>query len=368
MSGNDTATSDSSQKYLWMDMLRGIAIIAVVIHHWLGYMPYETSELALLIRTIAGTFVHLFFVLSGCGLTISYFQRRPSSWKEWARRRFVKLVVPYWIIITVTFIWADSVHFVMPTSIPNGYSWTVLLSYLTFSRNFYSPAWQLNPTFWFMPVIIGLYILFPILAKLLHKHGAIVLLAISVLVTYPSIYLFFGLSTDHQSSIPLSHLAEFSLGMSLGYLQLFHSRYFDRLTDFRFFCLGISLYTLAWAMAKFWEYGPSYDDLITAAGIYLIALYGNRQITKFSPRISARILTRLSNESYIIYLIHGPLILYMAKPIFISSIRFQMNSLIMIILSPIFCLIVFLLADCLSSPINSVGSRLFKNRNLNAIS
>jgi peptidoglycan/LPS O-acetylase OafA/YrhL len=303
---NDTPISNGSQKYLWMDMLRGMAIIAIVIHHWLLFMPYEHSKLATLIHTIAGTFVHLFFVLSGAGLTISYFQKRHFSWREWTRRRFVKLIVPYWIIITVTFILAYVFHFAIPNFITESYSWSVLLSYLTFSRNFYSPGWELNPTLWFMPVILGLYILFPVLVKILEKYGAIVLLAISVLITYLSIYLFFGFSTNHQSSIPLFHLSEFSLGMSLGYLQFFHPGYFNRLTDFRFLCLGVLLYTIAWAMATFWGYGPSYDDLFTAAGIYLIALYGYRWMITFSPRIAARIVAEFSKESYMIYLIHGP--------------------------------------------------------------
>jgi peptidoglycan/LPS O-acetylase OafA/YrhL len=364
---NKTTISDNSHKrvakseFVWMDVLRGMAIIAIVIHHWLLFMPYENSKLSTLIHTIAGTFVHLFFVLSGCGLTISYFQKKHFSLGEWARRRFVKLVAPYWIIITVTFILVNLFHFVMPAFITKSYSWSVLLTYLTFSRNFYSPPWELNPTFWFMPVILGLYILFPILVKTLEKYGAIVLLAISVLITYPSIYLFFGLSTDHQSSIPLFQLAEFSLGMSLGYLQLFHPGYFGRLTDFRFLCLGFLLYTIAWAMATFLEYGPSYDDLFTAAGIFLIALYAYRWMTKFSPRISARILTQFSKESYMIYLIHGPLILYLAKPIFIRSIGLETNSLMMIILSLIFCLIVFLLAKLLSPSINSLTFHWLKD-------
>jgi peptidoglycan/LPS O-acetylase OafA/YrhL len=351
--------SDNSQKFVWMDLLRGIAIIAIVIHHWLLFMPYENSKLATLIHAIAGTFVHLFFVLSGCGLTISYFQKKTFSWKDWAKRRFVRLIAPYWIIITVTFILVNLAHFAIADFITESYSWTVLLAYLTFSRNFYSPAWQLNPTFWFMPVILGLYILFPILAKTLEKYGAIVLFAMSVLVTYVSIYFFFGLSANHQSSIPLFHLAEFSLGMSLGYFQLFRPGYFDRFVDFKMFCLGILFYGMSWAMTTLWEYGLSYNDLFTAAGIYIIALYTCRWIMKSLSRISARILTQFSKESYMIYLIHGPLILYLAKPIFISFIGPEVNSLMMIIFSSIFCLIVFLLAKLISPPINSLASRLF---------
>lgn len=355
--------SDNSQKFLWMDMLRGIAIIAVVIHHWLLFMPYENSKFATLLHTIAGTFVHLFFVLSGCGLTISYFQKKAFSWRQWVRRRFVILIVPYWIIITLTFILVNLFHFAMPTFITESYSWTAFLAYLTFYRNFYSPAWQLNPTFWFMPVIFGLYVIFPLLVKILQKYGSIVLLTISALITYPSIYLFFKLSISHQSSLPLFHLVEFSLGMSLGYLQLFHPECFNRLTVFKSFCLGILFYTIAWAMATFWEYGPSYDDLFTATGIYLVVLYASRWMTKYSPRISVKVLTQFSQASYLIYLIHGPLILYLAKPIFPGVARFPINSLVMIILSPIFCLIVFLLAKLLSLPMNSLTSRLFEKAN-----
>jgi peptidoglycan/LPS O-acetylase OafA/YrhL len=53
-----------------MDMLRGVSIIAVVIHHWLLFMhnPGSTSfsdVLAEYIHDVAGTFVHIFFILSG---------------------------------------------------------------------------------------------------------------------------------------------------------------------------------------------------------------------------------------------------------------------------------------------------------------
>ena len=53
---------------VWMDMLRSLAILAVVIHHWLLFNPYSSSirvftNIADLIQTLAGTVVHLFFIL-----------------------------------------------------------------------------------------------------------------------------------------------------------------------------------------------------------------------------------------------------------------------------------------------------------------
>ena len=79
----DMVTLDS----VWMNMVRGIAISAVVIHHWLLFLPHQSSisifhTVAELIQALAGTVVHLFFILSGCGLTVSYFRRGDFSWRQ----------------------------------------------------------------------------------------------------------------------------------------------------------------------------------------------------------------------------------------------------------------------------------------------
>lgn len=159
---------------VWMDMLRSLAILAVVIHHWLLFNPYSSSvriftNIADLIQTLAGTVVHLFFILSGCGLTVSYFKKGAVSWREWAKRRFRKIVAPYLIIVTATFVLANFMNFIFSNAVKTSFSPFSLLTYLTYTRNFYSPGWGLNPTLWFMPVIIGLYILFPFLVRTLKK-------------------------------------------------------------------------------------------------------------------------------------------------------------------------------------------------------
>ena len=124
---------------VWMDMLRGFAIVAVVIHHWLLYVPHGCSirifsNAADLIQTLSGTMVHLFFILSGCGLTISYFGRVPVSWQEWTKKRFKKIVFPYLIIVSLTFVLANSANFIFPNTVETGYSPISLLTYLTFTR------------------------------------------------------------------------------------------------------------------------------------------------------------------------------------------------------------------------------------------
>lgn len=359
---NEITFSEDAQNFIWLDLLRGIAVIAIVIHHWLLFMPYQNSKLATFIHTIAGTFVHLFFVISGFGLTVAYFQRKHFSWKKWAQRRFLRLIIPYWIIITITIALVNLFHSAIPNLIPKNFSWRVLIAYLTFFRNFYSPAWELNPTFWFMPVILGLYLLFPICIKILEKFGVIVLLSICITITYASIYFFLEWSTTHQSALPLFHLAEFSLGMSLGYIQLFHFTFSKRLTDWGSFCSGLFLYISGWALSTFWKYGPSYNDLLTATGIYLIMRFIINLIIKFLPRAVIKTLSLFSKESYVIYLIHGPLILYLAKPLVLNLAGHESNPFLMIILTPIFCLIVFLVSKIISPPIYNLWKGIKNNK------
>ena len=42
----------------------------------------------------------------------------------------------------------------------------------------------LNPTLWYMPVIIGLYVIFPILIKILEKYGPWIFFMISAMAIY----------------------------------------------------------------------------------------------------------------------------------------------------------------------------------------
>jgi len=136
---------------------------------------------------------------------MSYFRRGDLSWSQWARRRFKKIIVPYWIVITFTFILVTLANYVSSEFVTDSYSWRSVFTYVTFTRNFYSPGWGLNPTMWFMPVIVGLYVLFPVLVKVLEKYGAFLLLTISTLVTYGSITLCIVLEhpVSHQTALPL---------------------------------------------------------------------------------------------------------------------------------------------------------------------
>ena len=97
--------------------------------------------------------------------------------------------MPYWIAVIVVFAAANLSYLWAPAGWEASYSWVTLLAYLSFLRNIYAPAWTLNSAFWFMPALIGLYVLFPLLLAMLRRTGMTGLMVFSLLLTNVAIAL-----------------------------------------------------------------------------------------------------------------------------------------------------------------------------------
>lgn len=348
---------------IWPDLLRGLAIICVVVHHWILFNPHQSSSRLFydgveLIGTLAGTAVHLFFILSGYGLTISYLRSKDFSWKGWIERRIRKILVPYWVIVFVTFLLADTAHRLFPLESRVSFSYGSLLSYFTLARNFYSAGWELNPTLWFMPVIVGLYLLFPFLTLMLKNFGVLVLLGVSLFVTYASITLCLwnGHEVSHQSALPFFFLGEFALGMVLGHFLFSRPACLLRLLSWKYFAVGISCYFASWILTKAWEHGSEFNDLLTAIGVFIIALRISRLMCASFPHKSIRVLQLISRHSYLMYLIHGALILYIFRPLFLHLGGKSMDSLTLIMLAGPFCFVVYVIALSISPAVNTIAN------------
>ena len=342
-------------------MLRGMAIIGVIIHHWIGLLPHEDNMLIQTIQTIGGTLVHLFFVFSGCGLTISYYKNYGHHfWPGWMKRRLIKVIIPYWIIITLIFGIVNLIIGLFPELFDNRYSFADLLSYLTFTRNFYKSAWGLNHPMWFMPVIVGLYIIFPLLIHTLKKYGAFALIIVSILLTYGSITIFvvLDLPSSHQAAPFSFFIAEFSFGMLIGYMACFNAQKLRRLAGLDMLCLGVGLYVFSFFLRRYWVNGTLYNDIFTATGVFFITLYLCKWIIRISPKRTVRLLDHLSKESYMMYLIHGPIILYVLKPVLADVMNVTFNIYAMILCGSLFCVAVFFLARLISRPMNMLTNRL----------
>jgi peptidoglycan/LPS O-acetylase OafA/YrhL len=339
--------------FISITLVRALAIAGIIIENYHTALSWhDAGTLAdlftLSVATAAGTFVHMFFVLSGYGLTLSILKKEPVSWAAWARKRFNKIVVPYWVAVVVTFAVANLSLYWAPDS--TSYSWATLLAYLTFLRNVYDPGQTLNPSFWFMPPLIGLYVLFPLLLSVLKRFGKAGLLAVSLLVSNVTIaaFVYYGYIVDHQHALPLYFMGEFALGMVLACFAYHQPERFRRLMGFRFFLFGFALYALSGAITKYqiFGYGSStYNDMFEAIGLYLVLLFICRWMSEvFSPG-ALNVLDNMSRSSYMMYLIHWPIIAYMLKPAIGAWFRTNMGALPMLLSSFVFVLLIFILAQ-----------------------
>jgi peptidoglycan/LPS O-acetylase OafA/YrhL len=357
---NETNETDgSSLTFISITLIRALAIAGIIIenyHNTLGWnnagtlSDFFTSSAS----SVAGTFVHMFFVLSGYGLTLSVLKKEPDSWTAWARARFQKIVVPYWLAVIVTFAVANlSTHWA-PAGWQASYSWVTLLAYLSFLRNIYAPGWTLNPSFWFMPALIGLYVLFPLLLAVLRRIGMTGLMAFSILFTNVAIAVFVqgGYSVDHQAASTLFFVDEFALGMVLACIAYDQPERLRRLMTLRYFLLGMAFYAVSAAMSHYnlLGYGSAtYNDLFEAIGLCLMLLYACRwMVEAFSPGV-LKTLDNVSRRSYMMYLIHWPVIAFVLKPLIGTWYKTNMGALPMLLSSFVFVMLMYILAEGISA-------------------
>lgn len=333
----------------WMDMLKGIAIIGVFLDNWTVYYDIHFP--------LWGPFVQVFFILSGFGLTLTYLERKDNwNWKQWSWRRFTKIVVPYAIAVIFSFGMGMLGSKLYPT-LEKQFSWTSLFAYLTFTRNFYPPSWGWNLPLWFMPVIVGLYVCFPVLIKIMEKWAVKTLLLISLLITCGTITLAIitGLYTGHQADLFTFWIFQFALGMALAYVRSVQPQKLNYLIGLGAFLVGIGLFTVSWALRTYVPYGRAYNDLITSVGIFLVLLNIGWLARRLIPVIG-EMLNQLGRKSYLMYLIHFPIMAFLIGPLLRP---FSTDLISSTVLGLIYIAIIFLLCALIIQPMNKLSSWLY---------
>lgn len=206
-----------------IDVLKGLAIIAVIVLHLIPnlytifspYPPFTTvSQILLLTDQLLRFCVPLFIAISGFILTKS-FLNRPQNYFEFVKRRLAKVLPLYLLWLVIIYV---SVHLVP--------GWS------GFSNSF--PIWQnvflgrMEYHLYFVPLIFQLYLLFPIFFFLTKKHGNTVLI-VSLAIQLLALHLDANLNlTDlQQYTIFTSWIFYFCLGI---FLSLHESQARNRVT------------------------------------------------------------------------------------------------------------------------------------------
>ena len=233
-----------------LPVLRGWAIVWIVAYHLMGntrgYLDWDEAiatlsqgelkniiDTALVLFVSAGsTGVNVFLIISGFGLTASWWQKYGSRGVEnmplptfW-RKRVFKIFPLFWTAVAI----ATLLHWINPTWAPFGQNiwqagglsplWALLATVSTL-RNFIPDYYYfLNGAWWYVGLSVQLYFVFPWLIQFGCRWGWLKLLIASLLfsLTYRAVFLLLPIES-FGTVIPLaffpSRLFEFTVGIYL---------------------------------------------------------------------------------------------------------------------------------------------------------
>ncbi len=330
-------TPARSARLDWIDATRGFSILWVAWFHFFitwanGRLPWpfnpayfslytdscsSQTVLGRIVCTAQALFaafsqlgsqaVAVFLLLSGFGLTyaLGTSPRPAAGWRAWYRQRLLRLFPMYWVANLVWLVSpfvarADPVDWRFFASLAGDRVWPPELFYYA------------NPAWWFFGLIVQLYLVFPLLAALLHRLGPALFLGGAAAFTIASRWLLLDVIEANgifvQGAFFGSRLWEFAAGMSLALLlRRDRVRTLGWLLGFRGLAAGALLYA-----AGFLSYrpGPSFTctDGLVGMGLFALLAHLSRGLVAL-PGLRGPLLF-LGATSYGFYLLHQPYVLY----------------------------------------------------------
>ena len=250
-----------------IDILRGIAIVWVVLFHLWGdleffpgapHLYYEQftdkvgdgdawasfTAFTDLVFRLGFQGVPLFMMISGISLTVAAYRSQPRSWPTFLWRRFKKLMLPYWVGVALTYgvmaaiAWRQSAIGGMSfadaftggvtisrASVIN-VDWGVFFASVALLPRLIEKEWFFAPqlALWFVGLIAQYYILFPLLFSAMRRLGVVVFVVATfgltvganwwIVDTYGAPEFRFEMVTGWAPF----RLFEFTAGMAIGWL------------------------------------------------------------------------------------------------------------------------------------------------------
>ncbi len=349
----------------WLDSIKGISILWIAFFHFFGayendrfpsalgpqYVssflqqcaPTSSLETAgclakasyVAVASVGFHAVAVFLILSGFGLTYSLAKtgNPEGGWWSWYRGRLLRLFPMYWV--------AHVVCLISPfVALPEPIDYRFVLSLLgdrvwPVSTIFY----YINPAWWYFGLLVELYLVFPLLFRLLQKLGPTKFLLVCGAATILSRYLLLFVLSAHgyyvQGAFFGARLWEFAAGMVLGWVYRHHQEAAqERLFTGSTFFAGVALY-----VAGLYSYGPALAYLLTDAliGTGLFIILAHLSVwTNLVPRLST-MLAHVGAFSYGLYLLHQPYVIYFGE---------LWRGQTMLIVSLLGCMLIAVLTAC----------------------
>lgn len=377
---------DSNRKIDVFTQLRGVAIVFIVVYHYvldifyLRVLPHEGSfsdnlsllsvfppqgflnGLGTLLSVVFASgwhYVGIFIILSGFGLTYSRIQRAGRQ-DNFLKSRLTKIVPAWHLAVLVSLIvnffggryfYSYLLHHPLVTQ----YSYVYLLLFplvIDFEYRYISP---INISLWFIVLIVQFYIIFDILYYFLKVWGWRKFLGVCLIVTIGfRFFIEYFLLQRPNSIVSIdardltlfntapARLFEFAFGMVLaGVISRNGLRFVSRL-GVKTLCGGLGLWAVGvvftWSL-----FGWGVSDIFLSVGLFvfwLTILSGN------TSQLFTRWTVALGEISFYIFLFHQPVVTQFLGPLTrMLSMGGDISSLIFVLF--IFIIIVALTAIAL---------------------
>ena len=325
-------SSAGTPHFPFLDVLRGLAILLVFLHHslgaaygyywqpWKGLFPdFQSADAHWLLfpLTMGNCGVAIFFVVSGFCIHLSHIRRSSGSsetWKAFAIKRFFRIYPPYILALLVFYLsWPWRTYSLASPGWQHQF-WSHALMLHNLEE---STAFGINGSFWSIAVEFQLYLIYPILILLISRFGwrwtlffLFTLEALIRLSVFPVASPFCGM---HQS--PLAYWFSWALGAYTADCYLRHKiRQFKPFVLVAAFGLALLSYT----------FSPLVDFQFMAVAILTMLLIWQAIAKSDSGEKNKRIQPRFLNwfnsnliklgiVSYSFYLIHQPILLIVQR-------------------------------------------------------
>ncbi len=353
-----------------IDILRGISILLVLLHHFnIPYKLHDTflgvqlfgESLSTLIARNGNYGVTMFFVISGFLITQHALQRSGSlaqiKLKDFYIRRIAR-IIPCLVLLVLMVTLLGSLGLKpflnqAPNDIEVSYGLTVL-SVFTFWMNILiiENGWvnYALGVLWSLSVEEVFYLAFPVLCVLLGRGKGFILFLLAVICYAPY---FRSLHAGEESGAYLYHYFSSFDGIAIGCVMALYAQYFKgtlvhaKLITAITALLMCALYLYA-PIKEVSTWGISLFALLTALLIFCFTQDSQTQVSS----LSSKILVWIGQRSYEMYLFHL-IILGLFKVLYFPKETLPAEKLMLL---PVYFILVFILSWAIekyySTPLN----------------
>lgn len=304
-----------STRYEKFDILRGFAIIGVVLIHITAPLATEGKVLAVLVNQISRFAVPVFFFLSGWGLTIAESYAKSDGYWDFLKARFLSVFPQYIVWNFIYLAYSDVWSSQNLMEVLKAFLLGIIYNHL-----------------YFVPVILVLYVFYPLLLKVANKFGVLLSLFITMISQLSDVWI--QHEYFYMNKNILNWIFYFIFGM------WFAKNFKDKvqhLQKYKFFIwIGLVL-SMSLVLLTPFLVGDLFDfNLVLASTRPTVIFYSTMLVllmivTPFNHQKLNKALLKLSKYSFYIYLSHY-LFLSIWRDVY-ATLGWDWNTLLYIVFS-----------------------------------